>query len=62
MIQRRVWIAGIACRRLRRVDGSGASGRKAAVLMHNLRRCTMKNNGEQEKSQNARRRRMATKF
>lgn len=47
LIQRSVSITGVACRRLRLVDDSGASGRKAAVLVHALRRCAMKNNGEQ---------------
>ena len=47
LIPGRACITGIACRRLHGVDDSGASGRKAAVLVHNLCRCAMKNNGEQ---------------
>ena len=62
LIPGRVCITGIACRRLRRVDDAGASVGKASVLVHNLRRCAIKNNGEQEKSQNARRRGMAAKL
>ena len=62
LIQLGVCITGIARRRLRRVKDSGASGRKAAVLVHDLRRCAMKNNGEQEKSQGAHRRRMAAQI
>jgi hypothetical protein len=62
LIQIGVCIAGIFCRRLRRVDDAGASLGNAPVLVHNLHRCAMKNNGEQEKSQNARRRGMAAKL